>query len=831
MSKTRYAPGKLPLGNVVGLAVAAALYGVPFNLSAQQAPASVQPSSGELGEIIVTATRRTETLESVPYSISVVSADQLDKAGVTDLASLASQVPGLSVYDLGARFAATTPPIIRGINATSEPRGFRSFEQDPVGTYIGNSPISGYYQLEDIQRVEVLRGPQGTLYGAGALGGAIRLVSNSPELGKTSAEIQASGSRDAHSDGTGFSVLGIANLPIGDTVAFRASSKYEYDPGFIDVFGLLSRTNEGLYGTPILADPADPISSPAIYHSRPDWNWQRTFTGRAALLWKPSGGFSAEVADLYADVQGDGSPQVNYTFAGGPFPLDPRITAPAGGHYQEFSQIDQPWSRYTNLTSVDLSYDAGFATVSSTTSYHTTSGSTLQDETYNGVGVDGGLFVPYYAGTPASSRFIWPFLWADSSHAFTEEVRLVSNAALQRPVDYVIGAFYERSQSIGSWYVTNPGGPERSVAQGCPATVPCLVAGPNDLDFYQIDHQSFRDASVFGEATWHVFPQMQITVGARHFSQQFTDAQIYADYTFDTFVPPTPHSSPASKTVGKVNPSFEYAPHQYVYAEWSQGFRRGGANSVPYAGIYKESPLLRYYQPDTTNNYEVGFKGRLDNGMSYTADVFDIRWDKPQISATLPSGNLAVYNGNTAESRGFELESTGPLFLQSLTYAASFAYADAHLSSEFSLPANNGSGQIVPGEVTGTAGTQLPGSPKTSAAATVTYTMELQPEYDLAFSVNGAYRSAVRFALQGGPVSVNGYTTVPTSSSYQVLNASATLAHQPWRFTAYVTNLLDKQNILVPPAQLNQVNNLTNDTIVNPPRQIGVRVAYKFGDR
>ena len=125
----------------------------------------------------------------------------------------------------------------------------------------------------------MLRGPQGTLYGAGALGGAIRLVPNSPELGKTFVEIEASGSRDAHSDGTGFSVLGIANLPIGDTVAFRASSKYEYDPGFINVFGLLSRTNEGLYGTPILADPGDPVNSPAIYHSQADWNWQRSFTG------------------------------------------------------------------------------------------------------------------------------------------------------------------------------------------------------------------------------------------------------------------------------------------------------------------------------------------------------------------------------------------------------------------------------------------------------------------------------------------------------------------------------------------------------------------------
>ena len=107
--------------------------------------------------------------------------------------------------------------------------------------------------------------------------------------------------------------------------------------------------------------------------------------------------------------------------------------------------------------------------------------------------------------------------------------------------------------------------------------------------------------------------------------------------------------------------------------------------------------------------------------------MFDIDWKNPQISATLPSGNLAVYNGNTAVSRGVELETTGPLFVPGLTYALSFAYADAHLSSDFSLPANNGLGQIEPGELTGRAGEQLPGSPKTSAAATLMHTILISP--------------------------------------------------------------------------------------------------------
>ena len=812
----------------LGAAVFFAIYGLPHATVAQQAVSTAD----ELGEITVTATRRQATLESVPYSISVMSAAQLAQTNVTDIASLAIQVPGLSAYDYGARLVGATAPIIRGINATGAPRGFRTFEQDPVGTYIGNSPIDGYYQLDDIKQVEVLRGPQGTLYGAGALGGALRLIPNSPELNTFSGMIEAGGSRTAHSMGTGYSVDGLLNIPVGDSLAFRTSAKYVYEPGFISTYGLFKRTDSSFLGIPLPAYPGDPVNSPPIYSTRDDWNWQKTFTGRASLLWKPIEAVSAELAFLNSNVRGDGGPQVNPTFSGGVSPFDPQSTLPAGGSYKEFSQIDQPFSRYTNLLSLDLSYDAGFATVSSTSSYHTTSGSTVEDQSYNVAGDDGGGFLPYYAGLPTNPRFVFAQLFSDSEHTFTQEVRLVSKADPANVVDYVVGGFYENQTRQGSWYVANPGSPERSVAQGCTGAVyygasfpNCLLtSGPNDLTFEQIDKQSFQDRSAFGELTWHFMPHGQMTLGIRHFSQQFTDAQLYQDYTFPTYIPPTPHNSPASKTVGKADPSYEYAKDQFVYALWSQGFRRGGANSVPYSGVFAESPLLRYYQPDKTNNYEAGLKGRFDNGLSYTVAVFDIKWDKPQISATLPSGNLAVYNGNTAESKGFEFESSGPLFVPGMGYTVSFAYADATLSSDFSLPANNGAGVIIPGELTGKSGEQLPGSPKTSAAATVTYGRSLLPGYDLILALNGTYRTPIKFGL----TPTLGNATVSQSSSFEMMNLSAAINHKPWSVVGYVTNLLDRQNILVPPTQPNEVNNLTDDYVVNRPREVGIRVAYTF---
>ncbi len=817
--------------SAVSAAVVLALYGFPRPARAQEQ--GVSSASLDLTEITVTANRREQTLQAVPYSLSVVSADQLAKTGVTDIASLATEVPGLSLYDYGARLTGATAPIIRGINATSQPRGFRTFEQDPVGTYIGNSPVDGYFQLDDLKQVEVLRGPQGTLYGAGALGGALRLIPNSPELGKWTGRLAAGGSRTANSSGTGYDIDGVINIPLGETAALRVSAKYVYEPGFIRVYGLLHRTNNSLTGVPLLANPNDPVGSPGIYTDRSDWNWQKTFTGRAALRWQPIEAFSAEVAVLHAGVQGDGGPVVNPEFPGGISPLDPQTTLPPGGRYQEFSQIDQPFSRYTNLVSVDLSYDVGFATLSSTSSYHTTSGAVLEDNTYDVAGVSGGAYLPYYAGTPTNPRFIYDQEFTDRAHTFTEELRLVSKAGLRNMFDYVLGLFYEKQTRTGAWRIANPGSPERSVAQGCTGAVDgsgypnCLLtSGPDDVSFIQIDTQDFQDKSIFGELTWHFVPHGQITGGFRHFSQEFTDAQSYEDLAFPTYIPATPHSAPASTNIGKVNPSYEYAEHHFVYALWSQGFRRGGANSVPLTGPFRESPLLASYEPDKTNNYEAGLKGRFANGVTYTLDVFDIKWDNPQISASLPSGNLAVYNGRKAESKGFELESAGPLPLPwgGFAYNVGFSYADAKLTRDFSLPANDGTGTIVPGSISGRSGQQLPGSPKTSVQATLSYDTIVIPGYDLALSLNGTYRTAIKLNL----ANELGTTRVEQSSSYLVFNFSAALSHEPWRLTGYVMNMLNKQEILIPPTQPDEVGGLTNDFVVNRPREVGARVAYSF---
>ena len=292
--------------------------------------------------------------------------------------------------------------------------------------------------------------------------------------------------------------------------------------------------------------------------------------------------------------------------------------------------MDEPFDRTTNLSSLDLSYDVGFATVSATSSYYTTDGSLIQDSTFD------------YAASPAATTCRTTLGFRPTRVGSIHSCLPIRPTPSRRkcgwcpkPTPRTCSTtswvpFMRNQTNKGNWFVTTPGSPERSMAQGCtgpvfytatgPSSFPnCLVVtGPDDTTFQQLDKQTFTDKSVFGELTWHFMSHGQITGGMRHFRQDFTDEQLYQDYTFNIVVPPTPHEAPASKTVGKFDVSYEYSAHQYAYALWSQGFRRGGANSLPPPGnILAESPLLKTYQPDSTNNYEAGLKGRLDNGLSY----------------------------------------------------------------------------------------------------------------------------------------------------------------------------------------------------------------------
>jgi outer membrane receptor protein involved in Fe transport len=799
----------------VGAAVLVALYGVPLAASAQNQPDSKMET---LQEVVVTASRRTQTTEQVPYAISVVSPVQLTNSGTTDLASLARQVPGVSMTDSGARSSATTYPIIRGLNASPGAGSFRTFEQAPVGLYIGNSPIDGYFQFNDVERVEVLRGPQGSLYGAGALGGALRIIPVAPKLGEFSGNADVKlGMVDKASDPS-YTTAAVVNLPLGETFALRVSGNYDYEPGFIDAHGLMRIDDNGI---PLRANPADPDSS-AVYYSKEDWNDQKTFTGRASLLWQPTDDFNATLAYMYADLDGNAGRTVMRSYPGGPFAGDPRITLPPGGDNTRFSALEEPYSRKTDLASLDLSYDAGFATLSSTSSYFTTDGATALDTSYVLYRIP--QYLGYYVGSTLNPRFILPQVYSDKSHTFTQEVRLVSNSEPGQMFDYVAGVFYEQQTRIGRWLVSVPGSPERATELGCTgiwfpgATFPdCnVLIGPNDVNVDQKDKQTFEDKSIFGELTWHFTEHGDLTVGFRHFEQDFKDVQSLELYSFGLSVPEEPRVSKASKTTWKINPSYEYAENHRVYAVWSQGFRRGGSNAIPLVGPFGDNPALITYQPDEADNYEVGLKGHFANGLSYTFDVFKIYWDNPQIGGTTPTTNFAVWNADEATSTGAELDLSAPFGDSGFSIAISGAYAKAEFSKDYLVPSTFG-------DIVGFKGQQLPGSPKTSAAATLNYERDIFADYRLTASLNGTYRDEVVLSNFG----ILGQAPL-TAEKLTVVNASFALNKGPWLYGLYVTNLTNEHTLLSPGNPDPSTSNLSTASLINMPREVSLRLNYQF---
>lgn len=807
---------KIQAKKQISAAVLMALYGLPPAVSAQQQGAAQVES---LTEVIVTASRRSQTTEEVPYSISVVNPVQLANSGVTDLASLARQVPGVSMADRGARSSSTAFPIIRGLNASPGAAGFRTFEQAPVGTYIGNSPIDGYFQFNDIERVEVLRGPQGTLYGAGALGGALRIIPAAPKLGEFSGNAEARiGMIDQASDPS-YATSATVNLPMGETFAFRASGNYERLPGFIDAHGLMKLDSNG---APVLADPSDPVDSPAVYYTRKDWNDQKTFTGRASLLWEPTDTFNAQISYMYSDLEGQSGRTATDRFPGGPFAGDPRIIFPAGGDYTRFAGAEEPYDRKTDLASLDLSYDAGFATLSSTTSYFTTEGKTQSETSYTLYRLP--QYIGYYTGIAINPRFILPQIYGDKTRTFSQEVRLVSNTHPDNKFDYVVGLFYQKQTRLGTWIVTNPGSVDRALAAGCtggyyfgstfPDCVPLTAPGGVIID--QNDEQKFEDKSVFGELTWHFSDRGQITGGFRHFKQDFDDTQYLELYAYGLTVPPETRTSSASKTTWKINPSYEYADNHRVYAVWSQGFRRGGSNALPLVGPFADNPELITYRPDTADNYELGLKGHFDNGLAYTLAAFNIIWENPQIGGTTPTTNFAVWNAKKAESKGFELDINTPLWVPGLSIALSGAYADASFSEDYRIASTFG-------DIIGLKGQQLPGSPETSAAATLNYEFDLSNGYRMAMSLNDTYRSKVLLSNFG----ILGNAPL-ASEPMNIVNASVALNNDSWLIGLYATNLTNKRALLSPGNLDPVTSNLATQSLINQPREVYLRLRYSF---
>jgi outer membrane receptor protein involved in Fe transport len=606
----------------------------------------------------------------------------------------------------------------------------------PVSTYLGETPIFFPIALQDIERVEVLKGPQGTLYGSGSLAGTIRFIPNRPTFDRFGGNVDIEGSRTENSDSFNGAFHAVMNAPLADNLALRVAGGYERLGGFIEGVDLVQRSIPGDQASaPALRVPTDPRSGYALAPVMNDTNWSEQWYVRPVLRWKASEAIDAELSYTHQRVAVGGAQIDNASYPGGTFSFDSTGISPnsvntyrPGGPYKMTQDRLTPAQNQLDLAALVLTFDLGAASLTSSSSaYWTKSG---ESEPYVDSSIiynpDGSIALNYYDFYNNYPRANGQSTVNQWEHSFIQEVRLVST--WKKPIDYIVGVYYQDQHFNFESITTEPGYTEYVTAingYGLPRP-------HGDLQYYYPNSSGFhfQDRAIFGELTWHITPKWQATGGVRFFWQDFQNRETAYDYyaggepVIDLDVD---NRSSVKDHILKFNTSYDFTPDLKLYATYSEGFRRGGANALPVSGTYASLPDLLNYTPDKSKNYEIGVKGLLfDRSLRYAVDVFRIDLDNFQFNSFSASAFPAVFNGTKARSKGGEFEMDYQV-THRLTLGLSYAYTDAKVLESFTVYdlapyalVTTPPPPLVPA-VTVQADSRLPVTPYNSANATVDY--------------------------------------------------------------------------------------------------------------
>ncbi|MEQ8204650.1 MAG: TonB-dependent receptor, partial [Woeseia sp.] len=573
---------------------------------ALQAPAALAQGDVLLEEVVVTASRRAQTVQEIPYNINVLTGDQLAATGVSDSASMVRLVPGLTTMDEGPRVSGNRNNYnIRGMNVNGSFNNDDnpSISQATVSTYLGEVPVFFPMKLVDLERVEVLRGPQGTLYGAGSVGGTIRFIPKKPSTEGTMFDLKVELSDTDESGEPSYDVLATVNLPISDRSAFRFSAGHERLSGFIDAVGLIEHTGTPISpGEIVLADPADILGSETVPAAtiRDSNDSEQTYI-RASLLFEPSETVEIGINYNYQEVEANNRYEDNRFF--GP-----------GEEYVTHKAFTDPQNADISMLDLDVEADLGFARLTSSTSIAEVNLHSSSDSS----GFLRTNIPQYYFGNP---RLFSPLDRRQHVETFTQELRLVSEG--DGVVNWVIGAFYlERDLDFRMHQVLSGADEYTNAYFGTPAPV----------DFTDVlatggANQESTDLAAFGELTWHLSDRWQITAGLRIFDQGLTGTAgiplPYASRTLEYYYYGTatddfllgginPTNYDVSDSIIKLNTSYDLSDRTMIFATYSEGFRAGGANQLPETDPFgnDNTPFLTF-DPDEVRNYEFGIKGTL----------------------------------------------------------------------------------------------------------------------------------------------------------------------------------------------------------------------------
>jgi len=774
--------------------------------------AQAQETAG--ADIIVTGSRRAETVQDSTINIAAVSSADIEKLGLGNLIDASRNVPGIYVVDQGARGSPRV--IVRGLNADplASAEGIANDGGGTVATYVGEIPLFVNIKLNDMERVEYLFGPQGTLYGAGTLGGAIRYIPNKPKFDKATASVRTD--FYGYDEGKGLSKeVGVTvNQPLSDTLAFRASVDRVDDKGFID-YDYLVREVGVSNPDPDFNDPADVAAN---LTSKRDANTEKAWSGRVALRWAPTDRFDATVSYMMQD-QKVGARQMS----------SDRSVLPTE-EYVSNLRVLEPSRNKNELFSFESTLDLGFASLTTSAGYSRYKEKGQRDQT--------DLLISLEYSYEAFPEFTGFTQEDESDTTTTFETRLVSKG--EGPWNYIVGAFYSR---FNGWNLTREFTPGFAEYNG--------GSRPDNLEYIAEDYEDTIEKALYGELRYDITPKWQVTGGIRYYdystlSRSADDIPLF-NTVFDGAGPDEINldfSSAGQSDDGflyKFNTSYKINDDQLIYLTISEGFRIGNSNGIAACEVPITTPQPcaasneLAYEPDKTLNYEIGAHTQwFDKRLTLNGALYFIEWDKPQLSSATAFGLAPITkNGAGAESKGVELSFDGKV-TDKFSMSGSFAYTQAELTELTPLLV----GTIAPpgfGAVflDGEAGDRLPGSPEYTGSLMLDYDTPVTDGLDLNLHYGWQYVGDLETRLGGK----GGGITLP---SYNIHNISARLQASDWSVTAYINNLFDDfietgargtplTNQILADGNGDPVYARTFFTYVAPPRVIGVRFTKEFG--
>ncbi|MBB5684835.1 outer membrane receptor protein involved in Fe transport [Sphingobium boeckii] len=727
-----------------GLLLAATALTMPTHLFAQGADVASSPADNA-DDIVVTALRRDQRVQDVPASITAISGATLSKLGAKDFLDFYRAVPSLQI---------TANPVTPGASRISI-RGVFAAGESTVGLYYGDTPVTGpsgnladpggqvpNLNLFDVARVEVLRGPQGTLYGAGSVGGTIRVIFEQPKVNVTEGHVEAQGSTTQHG-GLGGSLRGALNIPvIADILALRVVGFAERTAGYVD----------------------------NVRFNQKNINTGTASGGRAILAFTPTDNFDLTGTAIYQESHQNDNATWFQLYGKQSYKTDSPIKVPYDDKMRVYTVTSNWILPFVKITGTASHYKwnivrEGDGTVALYPSIIGTAASSPLCKIYNGISENctTAQLTSYknYALSTLPASFHAPI----REKVDNQELRFASVG--KSWLDWTVGVFHEkRADSIDNYLA------KVDAATG-------VLIEPLQSSSYRVIGTDFSQFSQFAELSAHPLTGITVTGGARHFkyTKTVSGQVLQTGIVLGSFAgPQTSVRQSESGWVGKAGISYNLEKDILLYAQWAQGFRPGGANNVP-----NLAQTLVPYASDSLESYEAGVKTTLLGGMAtFNLAAFQIDWSNIQSAAIVLPAFRIITNAGDARIQGIEMEATvRPIIGLQLNTGMSYI-PSAKLTS-----AQTGSGIVTTGQ-SGLVGDRLPYTAKFTGNFSADYSWE----------VNSSIMAFVRGDLNYHGKSANEfrptYVNYETLAGFAELNAKIGMNKGKWGAYLFVNNVTNE---------------------------------------